>query len=104
MTDINVKTNNVPRPVIDAYELSAAERQEFDYFDWDAVERGELSPTFFRFKGELYDLGEFMVWDNPASPTRGHWDGYRSDSFFSGLVVRYCEDYEWVVVGTFYAS
>ena len=95
---ITVRTNNVPRDVIDAWELTADERAEFDYLDWPAIERGEDSASFFRYKGELHDLGEFMVWDNPASPTRGNWDGFRSDSFFSGLVVRYVDD-ERVVVG-----
>jgi len=94
-----IKTNNVPRDVIDAWELTADERERFDYLDWAAIERGEDRASFFRYRGELHDLGEFMVWDNPASPTRGPWDGFRSDSFFSGLVVRYVDDCERVVVG-----
>ncbi len=82
-------TNNVPRPTIDALELTLEERAEFDYFDWEAIDRGEDCATFFRYKGELHDLGEFMVWDNPMSPTRAGWHGFRSDSYFSGLAVRY---------------
>jgi hypothetical protein len=99
MTDLTVITNHVPRDIIDAYELTADERAEFDYIDWPAVEEGSASASFFRYRGELYDLSEFEVWDNPASPTRGEWDGFRSDSFFSGLVVRYVDDSERVVVG-----
>lgn len=101
---MRVKTNNVPRDVVDAWELTADERAQFDYLDWPAIEAGSDSASFIRFRGELHDLGEFQVWDNPASPTRERWDGYRSDSFFSGLVVRYCEDHERVIVGTFYAD
>jgi hypothetical protein len=98
MEGITIRTNNVPRDVIEAYELTAEERAQFDYIDWPAVDRLEESPQFFRYKGELHDLGEFMVWDNPASPTRGEWDGFRSDSYFSGLAVRYVDDGERVVV------
>jgi hypothetical protein len=99
MSGLTIITNNVPRDIIDAWELSADERAEFDYLDWQAIERGEDSASFVRYRGELYDLSEFTVWDNPASPTRGHWDGFRSDSYFSGLVVRYCDDHERVVIG-----
>lgn len=102
MTTFTIVTNNVPRDVLDAWELTAAERQEFDYLNWQAIEDGSDSASFFRYKGGLYDLGEFTAWDNPASPTREKWDGFRSDSFFSGLVVRYCEDFERVVVGRCY--
>ena len=27
------------------------------------------------------------------------WDGIQTDSFFSGIVIRYCDDFERVVVG-----
>lgn len=98
---LTFKTNHVPRDVIDGYELSADERTQFDYIDWDAVDASSASPEFFRFKGELFDLCEFEVWDNPASPTRMGWDGVRPDSYFSGLVVRYVDDFERVIVGTY---
>lgn len=98
---ITVRTNNVPRDVIEGFELSAEERAEFDYIDWDAVDRGEDAPWFFRFKGELHDLGEFTVWSTaPAFHPASQWDGYRADSFFSALVVRYVDEFERVVVGT----
>jgi hypothetical protein len=100
---MRIKTNNVPRDVIDAYELSADERAEFDYLDWPAIERGEDSASFVRYRGELYDLREFERWDSPASPTREGWDGFRSDSYFSGLVVRFVDDGERVVVGLAFA-
>ncbi len=99
MSELRIITNNVPRDVLEAYELPVAARAEFDYLDWPAIEAGEDSASFFRYRGEFYDLSEFSRWDNPASPTRLGWDGFRSDSFFSGLVVRFCDDFERVVVG-----
>ena len=104
---IKVITNNVPRPVIDAWELNATERAEFDYIDWDAVEQGQASASFFRYKGELHDLGEFMTTSElHQTPELRVWAGYQSDSFFSGLVVRWVqdwnrEDFGYVVVGRY---
>ena len=99
---ITVTTNNVPRPVIDGWQLTPAERAEFDYIDWDAVEAGNDSASFFRYRGQLYDLNDGFEIHVPAG-TPGKWDGFQSDSFFSGIVIRYCEDYEYVVVGTLIA-
>ncbi len=106
-TQMTIKTNNQPREIIDAYQLTSEEQKEFDYLDWKAIEKGEDSASFFRFKGELYDLGEFMAIRNKRGWNLEHpdswfkWDGYRSDSFFSGLVVKYTEDNEGVVVGLY---
>src|SRR5262245_13080732 len=101
---LTIITNNVPRDVLEAYELSSAERAQFDYLDWDAIEAGEDSASFVRYKGELLDLGEFERWDNPASPTRGTgWDGMRSDTFFSGVLVRYLDNFERVVMARYYS-
>lgn len=102
MSDLRIITNNVPRDVVDAYELSEVERKEFDYLKWDAIEAGEDSASFFRYRGQLYDLGEFSTTRvlPDFSPLR-KWDGYLNDSFFSGLVVRYVEDCERIVVGLF---
>ena len=103
MSDLRITTNNVPRDVIDAYELTRSERKQFYYLDWPAIDRGHDSATFFRYRGELYDLGEFdAVTQRDTSERRdalAGWDGLRADSFFSALVVRYVDEYERVVVG-----
>lgn len=104
MNDLTITTNNVPRDVIEAYELTQAEHAEFDYYDWRAIENGEDSPTFFRYRGELHDLANFEVWTNPASPLAvGGWEAFHADTFFSGLVIRYVENFERVIVGRYYA-
>jgi len=105
---MTITTNNVPREVINGGELTQVERLEFDYMNWDAIDEGSDSASFVRYRGELYDLGEFVriiprsgqlgpvgfchpVEDN--SPLAA-WDGIRTDSFFSGIVIRWHRD-EW---------
>lgn len=103
---IEVTTNHVPRDVVEAYELTADERAEFDYLDWEKIERGEDSASFFRYKGQVYDLGEFERWDSIQSPERanGGWDGFSADTYFSGILVRYVEDFERVIVARYFVS
>jgi hypothetical protein len=110
MNELTVITNNAPRPILDAYELTLAERKEFDYLNWDAIEQGSDSASFVRYLGELYDLGEFMnARGLPEFSPLVKWDGYREDSFFSGILVRYVwgdpnyPDGEYVVVGRYYS-
>lgn len=113
MTDtVKVTTNNVPRDVIDAWQLTESERVKFDYLDWAAIDEGSDSVSFFRYKGELYDLSEFEAApvdagsddEDPMGWLRG-WHGYQSDSFFSGMVIRWADDrFETVVVGTYYVA
>lgn len=103
-TTVRIVTNNKPRDVIRDYELTAAERAEFDYINWPAVEQGTASHSFVRYRGELYDLGEFMHVDyHMLRSTFAKWDGYKPDSFFSGMLIRYVDDYERVIIGTYYS-
>jgi len=105
---MRITTNNLPRFTIDAYELTPAERAEFDYLDWSSYGdplQADWTPsksaddaTFFRYRGTLYDLGEFLAC--PAGMFPDGWQGYTSDSFFSGLLVRYVDD-ETIVVGRY---
>lgn len=102
---MSVTTNNVPRHTLDAYELDATERKQFDYIDWPAVERGEASATFVRYRGELIDLGDFEVVGHTLQMAQrlglAAWHGWRPDSFYSAVVIRYAEDNESVVVGLY---
>jgi hypothetical protein len=99
MTDLTIITNNVPREILYGSYLTDEERAEFDYYDWDAIDNGNNSVSFFRYKGQLYDLGDYERSDTQFEG----WDGYYSETFFSGIVFRYVDDFEQVVVGRYYS-
>jgi hypothetical protein len=100
MSNVKITTNNVPRPIIDASQLSMSAKAEFYYLDWPAIKEGNDSASFFRYKGQLYDLGEFQRTTETQIPIKD-WAGYFADSFFSGLLVKYVDD-ESIIVGTYY--
>jgi hypothetical protein len=101
---MNIITNNVPRHIVDAYELTTDERKEFDYLNWTAIEEGSDSASFVRYRGDLIDLGEFTSNHNmPADSPLHKWHGYMADSYFSGTVIRYTDDHESVIVGRWYS-
>lgn len=116
-----IRTNNVPRDILYPWDLSLAELADFDYLidapdDATAEQLQELwcdsGAQFFRYRGELYDLSEF-VRIVPLSQQYGFehgvsedspllkWQGIRTDSYFSALVVRYANDDESLVVGLY---
>lgn len=94
---MQIITNNQQRPIIQAYELREEEQKEFDYIDFN----DDCSASFFKYKGELYDLGEFFTTQELHDSKVKEWDGYQSDNYFSGIVIKYSQDYESVIVGTY---
>ena len=99
---MKIVCNNVPRDVIYGDELSAKERAEFDYIEAEEFDTHE----FFRYKGQAYALDDFMRIDANIAPhpQRKGWDkfdGYASDSYFSGVLVKYV-DSDRVVVATYF--
>lgn len=98
---VEIRTNNVPRDIIHGFELTEAERKEFDYIDWAKIDEGTDSASFVRYRGQLMDLGEFMRFESTPNLFVG-WDGYAPDSFSTGTVVRFVEgdmDTTRIVVG-----
>lgn len=83
--------------IIDACQLTEAERAEFDYLDWPAIDAGTDSASFFRRSGDLYDLGTFMRTEPGGDLARLGWHGYAGDSFFSGTAVHVSDDGETVL-------
>ena len=108
---MTIVTNNIPRDIIAAHELTTQERQQFDYLDWEAIDDGVCDAQFFRYRGELYALDQFCRVISPdaqrchpmecAEPAFQGWDGYLSDSFFSGMLVKYADDFERIVIATY---
>ncbi len=99
---MNVITNNKPRMLLMWEELpEGIGESEFDY-----VEDGDrYEPRFFNYRGAWYDAFEFeCVYDRPCfAALRGKWTAVYTDSFFSGIVLRWLDEFESVIVGTYYA-
>jgi len=102
---MKITTNHHARPTIDGYLLPAAARARFDYLDWPAIEAGEESATFLRYRGEFYDLSEFQRVEPGGDLAAAGWEGVAADSAFSGVLVRLVEmnDGPGVVVGYCYS-
>jgi len=60
------------------------------------------SGLFFRYRGNVYDIGEFMRCESKDSPLAS-WHGYSSDSMFSGVLIRLVDNGESVIVARFYS-
>jgi hypothetical protein len=101
---LTITTNNRPRDLVCLADLPAKARADFDYITGDDA----YSPRLFAYRGRWYDANEFMrMTDVQAFRGEGRnaWDGYQSDTYFSGVLIRWrmkdiSEDQ--VVVGTFY--
>jgi hypothetical protein len=96
MSTLTIRTNNQPRHLIYGYELTAKEKLEFDYIDAEEIDTHE----FFRFKGIVYDPSEFM--DCSHAFGIDAWHGYYSDSFFSGVLIKYTGN-DAVIVGQYFS-
>jgi hypothetical protein len=85
------------------YDLPAKAQADFDYIDGE----DRYSRRLFQYGGVWYDVNEFeRLPENGHSfwkENRANWNGYQSDSFFSGVLVRFTEDYERVVAGRYYS-
>ena len=95
MEKLTIRTNNVPRLLKYGYEMPEKLRSDFDYIDAEEF----ATHNFFVFKGQWYDIGEFMCCD--SDHFKG-WHGYTPDSFFSGVLVKYVGD-DRVVVGQYFS-
>jgi ABC-type transport system substrate-binding protein len=97
---LTIKSNSIPRDILNHWELTDKEKQEFDYIDFKDE---NCSATFFRYKGNVYDIGEFMRIERHPDSEFMKWDGYSSDSYFSGIVIKYVNDNEQIIVGSYFS-
>lgn len=105
MSAVTIKTNRVPRDVVNFWEFSAKEQAELinEYSGTGNPKEFCEEAMWCRFKGQILCISEFMrIQHNPDSDF-SEWDGYDSDSFFSGHVCRFVDNGERVVIGTYYS-
>jgi len=88
-------TNNQPRGLLYWEELTKEEQNEFG-----GVILNDEGVDFVKYKGTAYRLADFVVVPD-LSAVHG-WDGVISDTFFSGILVKFTEDGEGVIMGRYY--
>ena len=91
---LTIKTNNTPRNLVYGYELTDKKKAEFDYIE-DIDTHG-----FFIYKESLYDPSEFV---RAPEDIPGNWQGIHNETFFSGILIKYTEDYEQIIVASYYS-
>lgn len=92
---LEIITNNQPRNLLYGSELTDKQKEDFDYID------DIDSHDFISYKGHIYDPSEFMRTEEKGDFAA--WQGYSSDSAFSGVLLRYTEDQEQVIMATYYS-
>jgi hypothetical protein len=113
MSEPTIRTNFHHYDVLYWWDLTKKEQREFSYLE---TEQEQQDASFFRYRGDVYDLSEFERVPPTFTTTlvRQHgektfptdwklWDGYQSDSFFSGILVRYVEHFERVIIATYFS-
>jgi hypothetical protein len=95
MSEITIRTNGHYRPVLCWENLTEKEQEEYAYLE-------EEDGSFFRYKNWTYFLGDFMRLYDEDAPFTG-WEGYHSDSYFSGVLVKYSNCGDAVKVATYYS-
>lgn len=98
MSDVNIKTANRHYPLLDWSELTPKEQADFDWIE-DPERNG---PEFFRYKGRVYNLSEFMRLEHTGEEFKG-WHGYRGDSYFSGTLIKLGDTGESVIPARYYS-
>jgi hypothetical protein len=95
-----ITTNNQPRELLYLCDFSEVEQQQIrsDY-DWMEPDDIDCNFGFFKYRSNVYHLQDFMRAEG-NNAFQG-WDGYHSDSYFSGVLIRLTEDCESVVVGRY---
>lgn len=88
---MKIITNNHYRHILYFCELEPSEQEELKN-SYDTIEES----TFFRYRGQVYDLNDFM---RSADDRFEDWQGYHGDSYFSAVLIKFDESCEAVKVG-----
>lgn len=92
MSELTIITNHHVRPVLYWHDLT--EREQSNLCQYDNIQ----DSLFCRYKGRVYDLlGEFLATNHFGI----EWDYYMGDSYFSGVLYKWADDNDFVIVGTY---
>ncbi len=94
---LTIKTNYQWKNFLYGNEVPKKVLAEYDWLDDDEKMNG-----WIQRRGEYYHISDFMG-TTPPKRFGGKWNGYLSDSFFSGVLIEVSDDGEQYRIG-YYTS
>ena len=73
-------------------------RKQFDYLSDTEFE----DESFIQYRGDVYVMSDFLRVNEDGDLANLGWHGYSSDSFFSGVLIKLCDDGD-VIMGRYYS-
>jgi hypothetical protein len=92
---LTIKTNHQWRDLV--YRSDVPAKVLADQFDYQDAE--ETTDGFFYYRDYWYHLDGFMRIEN--NPDLKGWDAYASDSYFSGVLIKFSDDCEQIKIGRY---
>ena len=65
-----------------------------DYADYDHLSEDEKYDRWIIYRKSLYHLSDFLRINSNSPFNSKKWEGYLSDSFFSGILIKVSQDGE----------
>lgn len=94
MENITIRTNGRARELVSLSDLPAKIAADFDYIGDDE----QFSPRFVQYRKAWYDIGDMTR----ALECFKGWDCYAGGTYFSGVLVRFVDDGERVIMANYY--
>lgn len=73
------------------FDLGEDEWEQLDYVQ-------DQEGMFFRYGGNIFDLGEFIRTPDGGDLKRAGWDGMNAQSYYNGYVVKFNDSNDGVIV------
>ena len=94
---LEIITNRNWRDFLYGHELTAKERETFDWMTPEEIDCG----SFARYKGFVYSTQDFMRLQDGGEFSELGWQGASADGFFSGVLIKMSDDGEQYQIGTY---
>lgn len=100
---LQITTNNIYRPILSAFELTSRHWKKLGMDESEQHEAIENGESFVVYKNEPIRLSDFMRLDKASNPFPSFWQGYHSDTFFSGLLIHISDCGEACIIGQYFS-
>lgn len=90
---MKIITNNKPRQLVYGYELTSAQKSDFDYLEDDID--GE---RFVQYQGMIIHIGEFVRTSDGSEESKAGWHACHGLNAFCGILVKLLDN-DCVIVG-----